>query len=54
MRRLSESGVLTKRDMQNMQGGVRTGIENRCPSNTMIFWTQYCSKLEVSMILYVS
>ncbi len=31
---LSESGVLTKRDMQNMQsgggGGARTGIENLC------------------------
>ncbi len=35
--RLSESGVLTKRDMQNMQsgGGARTGIENRCHNGTL-------------------
>ncbi len=31
MSRFSESGVLTKKEMQNMQsgGGARTGIENR-------------------------
>ncbi len=35
---LSESGVLTKRDRQNMQsgGGARTGIENLC-----FKWTMY-------------
>ncbi len=33
MSRLPESGVLIKRDMQNMQsggGGARTVIKNRC------------------------
>jgi len=46
---LSESGVLTKRDMQNLQsgGGARTGIENLCLKHYMEVTTTFLQQADV-------